>query len=408
MRDPSDRPERDGVGGRLLEGIDLASASLRGWPEGRLFRRASSWEKIDAIPQESWPCAARTTGPTSPSSKPGSTWRISRTRRPTRSPGFNDRLKAWLPSMIEHHVAASASAGGFFETAAAGNLPGPHPGARLARAPVPGRDGSRLRSRPARPPRTASTRSRSSTKKRSWEALALERGLELCLAAVYDRPFDIDAESRIPEGPPSPGPAQADRPGLDRRGRPRKRKIPTRRLNAEGLILLGHGARQRRAQGSMHRSDRARSPNRSRATSVLSRTMLRAIGVPVPDDDPDAARVPGVDASPAGRRRSGGRGQRGSTTVPSSTSLDRVHPEIDGFRRRRGPDRLVSTWRGSTSWPGTSPGRWVEQRGVVSAVQAAPDLAIHLDSAGKVLLDRWEPSIVDSLFDPGDNGPGFP
>ena len=46
-------------------------------------------------------------------------------------PGFNDRLKSWLPTMIEHRCSVGER-GGFFERLAPGNLPGPHPGARDA------------------------------------------------------------------------------------------------------------------------------------------------------------------------------------------------------------------------------------------------------------------------------------
>ena len=64
------------------------------------------------------------------------------------------------------------------------------------------------------------------------------------MAAVHDRPFDVAAEvERLREEAkrvlPGPG-AQAVIAAAEARG------VPVRRLDDEGLLMLGHGARQRR------------------------------------------------------------------------------------------------------------------------------------------------------------------
>ena len=160
-------------------------------------------------------------------------------------PGFNERLMAWLPTMIEHRCSVGER-GGFFERLRRRDVPGAHPRARRAGAPGAGRRRRRLR--PARGDLggRASTRSPSSTTRRSSPGPASHAARELCLAAVDDRPFDVAAEVKrlrdlhhtVRLGP-STGAIVA---AAEARG------IPARRLNTESLVMLGQGARQKRIQ----------------------------------------------------------------------------------------------------------------------------------------------------------------
>ena len=132
-------------------------------------------------------------------------------------PGFNDRLMAWLPTMIEHRCSIGER-GGFFERLRRGTYQAhvlEHVTLELqslAGKPMSASAG------PARRPRTASTRSSSSTRKRNWPAPASQTARELCLAAVDDRPFDVAAEVERLRDLAHRGPARPEHRG-DRRGR---------------------------------------------------------------------------------------------------------------------------------------------------------------------------------------------
>jgi len=108
---------------------------------------------------------------------------------------------------------------------------------------------------------------------------ALQTAQRLCLAALHNGPFDVSAEvEKLCElyGRIAPKPATVAIVAAAKR-----RGIPLRFLNTNGLLQLGHGARQRRLQGAQ--TDRTGATAESIARdNHLTRTLLQAVGVPTP------------------------------------------------------------------------------------------------------------------------------
>lgn len=112
---------------------------------------------------------------------------------------------------------------------------------------------------------------------------ALDLALAAVEAAVAGRSLDVAAEvDRLR--------ALARQVGIGPNTAPivaaaRARGIPVRRLNADSLIQLGYGARQRRFQTAF--TDRTSAIAESISNDKdLTKDMLRAVGVPVPDGRP--------------------------------------------------------------------------------------------------------------------------
>jgi cyanophycin synthetase len=112
---------------------------------------------------------------------------------------------------------------------------------------------------------------------------AMQTAFELLQAAVHDRPFDVQAEVEklkllayeVCLGPSTRSIAEAAA----------RRRIPVRRLNEGSLVQFGHGARQRRILAA--ETDRTGAIAESIAQDKeLTRTLLRAVGVPVPEGRP--------------------------------------------------------------------------------------------------------------------------
>jgi UDP-N-acetylmuramyl tripeptide synthase len=157
-------------------------------------------------------------------------------------PGFNECLMAWLPSLIEHRCSVGAR-GGFFERLRRGTWQAhilEHVALEL----------QSLAGTPVGFGRTRETHEDGVYKvalEFEYEDLgraSLEVGRDLCLAAVYDRPFDVEA-------------AIAGMRELAQRLRPpatetaliqaaRHRHIPICRLDEPEEFLLGHGVSQQR------------------------------------------------------------------------------------------------------------------------------------------------------------------
>src|SRR5262249_55191564 len=100
----------------------------------------------------------------------------------------------------------------------------------------------------------------------------------LCLAAVHDQQSDVAGEveklrelyRRVAPKPATAAIVEAAR----------RRRIPVRTLNADGLLQLGHGARQRRVLGAQ--TDRTGATAEAIARdNHLTRTLLQSVGVPV-------------------------------------------------------------------------------------------------------------------------------
>lgn len=167
-------------------------------------------------------------------------------------PGFNGRLMAWLPSLIEHRCSVGRR-GGFFERLRRGTWQAhilEHVALEL----------QSLAGTPAGFGRTRETHEDGVYKvalEFEYEELgraALEAGRDLCLAAVYDRPFDVEGtiahlrELALSLRPPT------DETVLVQAAR--QRHIPICRLERKDRraacstgrteFLLGHGVRQQR------------------------------------------------------------------------------------------------------------------------------------------------------------------
>ncbi len=193
-------------------------------------------------------------------------------------PGFNDRLMSWLPTMIEHRCSIGER-GGFFQRLRDGTYP----------AHILEHVAIELQTLAGTPVGFGKARETSEegvykvVMRYRDEQLAracLFTGRELLLAAIYDRPFDVQAEvaklqdlaDRVCLGP-STGAIVA---AAEARG------IPARRLNSGSLVQLGQGARQRRIWTA--ETDRTSAIAESIAQDKeLTKTLLRAGGIPVPE-----------------------------------------------------------------------------------------------------------------------------
>jgi cyanophycin synthetase len=202
-------------------------------------------------------------------------------------PGFNERLIAWLPSLREHRCSYGEE-GGFIKRLEEGTWPAhimEHVTLELQnQAGMPGGFGRA---------RSLTQVGRYKVVVRAWhpdvtrEALYAAR--DLVMAAIEDRPFDVDATvKRLHE--------LADRKMLGPStacivdaADSKARRIPHIRLNDGNLVQLGYGAKSRRiwTAETDHTSAIAES---IACDKDLTKTLLAACGVPVPEgrmvDDP--------------------------------------------------------------------------------------------------------------------------
>ncbi|SIN78621.1 cyanophycin synthetase [Singulisphaera sp. GP187] len=202
----------------------------------------------------------------------------------TSIPGLNDRLMSWLPTMIEHQCSEGVR-GGFFQRLREGTYPAhilEHVTLEL----------QELLGMPVKYGRAREMKEDSSVYKvvvqyreETVGRACLFAARELVLAAIADRPFDVKAEvQRLRElaHEVSLGPSTAAIVAAAK-----TRGIPHRRLNSGSLIQLGQGARQRRILTA--ETDRTGAIAESIAQDKdLTRTLLNAVGVPVPEGRPVA------------------------------------------------------------------------------------------------------------------------
>ena len=192
-------------------------------------------------------------------------------------PGFNDRLMAWVPSLIEHRCSVGER-GGFFQ--------------RLCR----GTYLAHILEHVALEVQTLAGTSVGFGKARETdedgvykvvidyeeEILAresLELAHRICFAAVYDQPFDLSAElDRLRDLAQDVCLGPSTRSIVDAA---RKRKIPVRRMNTGSLVVLGHGNRQHRIQAAETDQTSAIAEGIAQ-DKQLTKTLLKAVGVPVP------------------------------------------------------------------------------------------------------------------------------
>jgi cyanophycin synthetase len=193
-------------------------------------------------------------------------------------PGFNDRLMAWLPTMIEHRCSVGER-GGFFQRLRRGTWLGhilEH--VTLELQTLAGCEVGFGRARETS--EEGVYKVAIEYVEEEFARACLETGRELCLAAVYDRPFDVAAEVEKLKAlyrrvRPEPGLAAVLQAA-------RGRGIPVERRSGEQLIQLGHGARQRRLWAGI--TDRTSALAESIAQdSELTRGLLQQVGIPVPE-----------------------------------------------------------------------------------------------------------------------------
>src|SRR5688500_11136875 len=157
-------------------------------------------------------------------------------------PGFNERLKSWLPTLIEHRCSVGER-GGFFQRLERGTYLAhilEHVTLEL----------QTLSGTPVGYGKARETSQQGVYKvairyiEEDLGRACLDTAHRLLLAAVYDQPFDIQEELRklrdlahdVCLGPSTNSIVQAAK----------NRGIPTRRLNTGSLVQLGYGCKQRR------------------------------------------------------------------------------------------------------------------------------------------------------------------
>lgn len=212
-------------------------------------------------------------------------------------PGFNERLMAWLPTMIEHRCSIGER-GGFFERLRRGTWQGhilEH--VTLELQSLAGCEVGFGRARETS--EEGVYRVVIEYEEESLARAALDTAFRLCQAAIYDRPFDVTAEvallrelaDEVRLGPSTRAIVDAAV----------ARGIPFRRMNANSLVQLGHGAAQRRIVASETDATSAIAESIAQ-DKQLTRSLLAAAGVPVPagrpvedaDDAWDAAKSLGL------------------------------------------------------------------------------------------------------------------
>jgi cyanophycin synthetase len=192
-------------------------------------------------------------------------------------PGFNDRLMAWLPSMVEHRCSIGER-GGFFERLRRGTYP----------AHVLEHVCLELQTLAGTPVGFGKARETSEEgvykvvvryREEKLARAALETARALVLAAYRDEPFDVQDEVRklrdlaheVCLGPSTAAIIEAAR----------KRNVPFKRLSDGSLFQLGWGWKQRRIWTAETSRTSAIAEGIAQ-DKELTRRLLAAIGVPVP------------------------------------------------------------------------------------------------------------------------------
>ncbi|AMV32376.1 Cyanophycin synthetase [Pirellula sp. SH-Sr6A] len=196
-------------------------------------------------------------------------------------PGFNERLMAWLPTMVEHRCSVGER-GGFFVRLRRGTY----------MAHILEHITLELQSLAGTP--VGFGRARETNKEGVYKVAisyreeklglaCLDKAFELLQAAVHDRPFDVDAEvEKLKEyaydvclGPSTKAIVDAAK----------ARNIPWRRLNEGSLVQLGYGHLQRRICTAEADTTSAIAESIAQDKD-LTRMLLKTIGVPTPEGQP--------------------------------------------------------------------------------------------------------------------------
>ena len=193
-------------------------------------------------------------------------------------PGFNDRLTAALPALIEHHCGVGER-GGFIERLRDGTWMGhvlEHIVIELLNLAGMPTGFGQTRSTSERGVYRMVFRARDEQVARA----ALAEGHALILAMINDQAFDVAAavarvRDKLDDCYLGPSTAAIVAAATDRR-------IPHIRLNDGNLVQLGHGARQRRIWTAETDMTSAIAEGIA-GDKDLTKTLLKAVGVPVPE-----------------------------------------------------------------------------------------------------------------------------
>ncbi|MBV7541232.1 cyanophycin synthetase [Acidovorax sp. sic0104] len=193
-------------------------------------------------------------------------------------PGFNNRLTAWLPALIEHHCGVGER-GGFLQRLEEGTWCGhvlEHIVIELLN----------LAGMPTGFGQTRSTSQRGvyrmvfRARDESVARVALAQGHALIMAAINDEPFDVKAavarvRTEVDDQYLGPSTACIVTAATDR-------GIPHIRLNDGNLVQLGYGASQRRIWTAETEFTSAIAEGIA-SDKDLTKTLLKSCGVPIPD-----------------------------------------------------------------------------------------------------------------------------
>jgi cyanophycin synthetase len=193
-------------------------------------------------------------------------------------PGFNERLTAWLPGLIEHRCGVGER-GGFLERLRDGTWAGhilEHVVLELQNMAGMKTGFGKTRSTGDHGIYKMAFRTRDEVVGRA----ALQAGHALLMAAVNDTPFDMkttvaDLTELVDRYCLGPSTAHIVDAATERR-------IPSIRLTEGNLVQFGHGAAQRRIWTA--ETDRTSAIGESIASDKdLTKTLLASCGVPVPE-----------------------------------------------------------------------------------------------------------------------------
>ena len=196
-------------------------------------------------------------------------------------PGFNERLMSWMPTMIEHRCSIGER-GGFFQRLRMGTYP----------AHIIEHITLELQTLAGTP--VGFGKARETSEEGVYRIIfryveenlgreCLKVATDLFLAAVYDKPFDVQGEiNRLRDlaqqlclGPSTNAIVEVAK----------AHDIPVRRLNTESLVQFGYGYKQRRISAA--ETDRTSAIAEGIAQDKeMTRKLLQSVGVPAPEGRP--------------------------------------------------------------------------------------------------------------------------
>lgn len=193
-------------------------------------------------------------------------------------PGFYERLTAWLPGLIEHRCGIGER-GGFLQRLRDGTWPAhimEHVMIELQNLAGMQSGFGKARETGQRGVYKVAVRARHEPVSRA----ALEAARDLVMAAIEDKPFDVDmtvTQLRAIHDAVALGPSTACI--VDAAN---ERRIPSIRLSEGNLVQLGYGARQRRIWTAETDATSAIAESIS-SDKDLTKSLLQSCGVPVPE-----------------------------------------------------------------------------------------------------------------------------